>query len=52
MHTLDAHYSGDSRNQASDSGEQTAVVAGNTSVEVLGTSGPSRAATVVPVSVN
>ena len=52
VHTLDARYLGDSQDQPSDSGEQTAVITGNTTIEVLGTSGGANATAVLPVNVN
>ena len=52
VHTLDARYLGDSRDQPSDSGEQTAVITGNTTIEVLGAGGGGNATTVLPINVN
>ena len=52
VHTLDARYLGDSQDQPSDSGEQTAVITGNTTIEVLGMSSGGNATTVLPVNVN
>ena len=39
IHTLDAHYSGDAQDSASDSGQQNMVMTGSTMIEVTGTSG-------------
>jgi hypothetical protein len=52
IHTLDAQYSGDARNEPSDSGLQSSVLAGNTSVQISGSSGQIAATTALPVSVN
>ena len=52
IHTLDARYAGDANNQSSDSGVQTEVFAGNTTVVVAGASGSSMETAAVHVSMN
>lgn len=52
IHTLDARYSGDANNQASDSGQQTTVFTGNTTIQVTGTSGSINTTSTLPVTVN
>ena len=52
IHTLDAHYSGDANHLASDSGQQTAVVTGSTTIEVSGTSGTIAAPVTLPITLN
>jgi hypothetical protein len=52
IHTLEARYSGDANNLASDSGTQTEIFAGNATVVVAGASGPSTETAAVKVSVN
>jgi large repetitive protein len=52
IHTLDARYSGDANNLASDSGAQPEIFAGNAAVVVAGASGPSTETASVKVSIN
>ncbi|HKM65559.1 MAG TPA: Ig-like domain repeat protein [Candidatus Acidoferrum sp.] len=52
IYTVDAHYSGDTRNQASDSGVQSTVLTGSTTVQVAGASGASAATMTVPLTLN
>jgi hypothetical protein len=52
IHTLEARYSGDANNLASDSGTQTEIFAGSATVVVAGASGPSTETAAVKVSVN
>jgi len=52
IHTLDARYSGDANDQASDSGAQPEIFAGNAAVVVAGASGPNMETAAVKVSIN
>jgi hypothetical protein len=52
IHTLDAHYAGDAKNEASDSGVQTEVFAGNATVVVAGASGSSTELVPLHISIN
>ncbi len=52
IHTLDAQYSGDAKNEMSDSGVQAVVLKGSTTVQIAGTSGTTTATTTLPVSLN
>jgi len=52
IHTLDAHYAGDAKNEASDSGVQPEVFAGNTTVVVAGASGSNTELVPLRVSIN
>jgi len=52
IHTLDASYSGDANNETSDSGQQTSVLTGSTTIEVNGTSGTISAPATLAVTLN
>ena len=52
IHTLEARYQGDSKNQGSDSGAQTTVLTGSASFVIVGTSGTISAPSNVPVTLN
>jgi hypothetical protein len=52
IHTLEARYAGDAKNEASDSGVHLEVFAGNATVAVAGTSGASMESVPLHVSVN
>ncbi|HWY09489.1 MAG TPA: Ig-like domain repeat protein [Candidatus Acidoferrales bacterium] len=52
IHTLDARYSGDAKNQSSDSGAQTEVFAGNATVVVAGAGGSSTEMVPLHISMN
>ena len=52
IHTLDAHYSGDANNQASDSGPQTSVMTGSTTIVVNASSGNISAPASLALTLN
>jgi len=52
IHTLDAHYSGDASNEASDSGQQTTVVTGSTTIEISASSGSISVPMTLGVTLN
>jgi hypothetical protein len=52
VYALDAHYSGDAKNQPSDSGVQTTVLTGSTTVQVAGTNGNTTQPVTLGVTVN
>ena len=52
IHTLEARYAGDAKNEASNSGVLSEVFAGNATVAVAGASGASMESVPLHVSVN